>query len=125
MIELQTLSLFFKINELDETVSKLNNGLGRNRVNTNNLEFAGQLLQALLCKVYNKMMLHCLVPCALLNGEISQVVRAGKTPKTDSDNYGPAMNSPVFYLETSKIFDFVYVKQYFELEFTPIWVSSR
>ena len=42
------------------------------------------------------MMLHCFVPCTMLKGEIRPVFKAGKTSKTDSENYRPVMNSSVF-----------------------------
>ena len=56
------------------------------------------------------MMSHCFVPCAMLKGEIRPVFKAGKTSKTDSDNYRPVMNSSMFS-EAFGIFDFACVKK--------------
>ena len=88
--------------QVNEAISKLNEGLGWDGVHSNHFKFSGSIFRNFLSVYFNKLLSHKFVPSRMLNGQIRPTIKVSTGSKTDSNNYRPVMNSSNFL----KIFEY-------------------
>ena len=93
--EIQNLSnLFFQINNINEAISNLKQGIGFDRIHANHLKFAGPVFKSFLGKLYSSCLRHSYLPHDIIKGVIKPVLK-GTACKSKSENFRPVMNSSV------------------------------
>ena len=85
------------LKDLNLAINSVNSGSGWDMVHSENLKLGGKVFRNLLCKLFNKIILHGYVPHSMLSGQIKPVIKNISGSKSDSENFRPVMSSSIIF----------------------------
>ena len=95
--DVQLFYIYFTESKINDSIVKLNNGLGFDMIHSNHIKFSGKKLRAFIGRLLSVCLSHSFIPKSMLDGVIRPGMKDNLICKYLSDNYRPIMNSSIFF----------------------------